>query len=194
MQSYFSGRGRSVLEIICIAGLILCIPVAIFLPGGIPIGGTVAAVLAAILIFRNTAKVKDSEVDIALENLLGDRKILLDPRTTIGTFDLSVTPIIKGKDGKLRTSLYVVSQFAEDAKGLHITVYRVNLLGGTVERHFHDLPPNTPLSLTQTPVQTPVGQRIRSALTSPLIDEEIPVTMEDVNSARLVEWLGTGRK
>ncbi len=194
MQAYFSGRKRSILEVICIAGLVACIPVAVFMPGGIPIGGTVAAVLAVIMIFCHTVKVKDSEVDAALQGLLDDRQISPDPRTTVQTFDLSVAPVIKGKDGRLRTSRYVVSQFVEDADGLHITVYRVDLLAGKSTRTVYDLPPEQGLTLTETPVPTPVGRRMRYALVSPLIDGNIPVTMEDVDSARLVERLCAPRR
>ncbi len=188
MQSYFTKR-RPILEIVCIAGWILCVPVVIFMPGGIPIGMPVAAVLAVIYIIYNGSKVKDSEVDVALENMIAACKLSLDPRTALGCYDLAVAPVVKGKDNKLRTSLYVVSVYEENTDGRTVTVYRFHLLDGTSERKRYTLPPDDCLTLTETSVMTPVGPRTRSALIHPLLDGDIPVTTADLESSRLVEGL-----
>ncbi len=190
LQKYFSKRRQSVVELIFIVLLIACIPVAIFLPGGIPLSIPIASVSAVALVFMQAVKVKDSEVDQLLQGMIGH--IPMDPRYTLKTYDLSVAPAVKGKDGKLRTSRYVVSVFEPMRSGdetRRITVYRVDLLAGDVVRKVHDIPINEALTLSETHVMTAIGRRSRYTLTSPALSEEIPVPMDDIDSAKLVEEL-----
>ncbi len=189
MKGYFSKHRRSVLEIVCIAVIIACVPVAVFLPGGIPLGMPIMGVMAFILIIYNGAKTKDAEVDALLASLLDSHQIPTDPSRTLRVYDLGVCPIVKGKDNRLRTPLYVVSVFDHTEEGLRITVDRVNLLDGTVERNRLTLPADAVLTLTETAVSTPVGKRTRYALTYAPEGVEIPVSVDDIDSSGLVESL-----
>ncbi len=187
LHSYFHRTRSTVVSTVCIVGIVLGVIAFIFLPGGGPIGLPLAVILGIVFIFSQAKQTRDAEVDALLAHLLGDRWADPDPADTIGAYDLSA-PAVKGKDGRLRSTRYVLSRYRPTADGLHISVRRVDLLAETVEAEEHDLPAGA-LTLTETRIPTSVGLKTRSALTAPTLPADIPVTLESVPAAALVERL-----
>ncbi len=187
LQKYFSPKRVPIIEPICIAVIVLAAVAMIALPGGIPLGLPPAVIAAIILIFVNTAKTKDTEIDAVVDAMIQARPTTLDLHNSIGVYDLAVAPVVKGKDGKLRTSRYVLTLFAPDSDGWTVTVYRFDLLTEETTREVYHLPADVRPLLQESHVMTPVGRKSRYALTSSLFSADIPVSMADIDSARFLE-------
>ncbi len=192
MQTYFSRKHLIRAENICIAALVVSALIAIFLPGGIPLGIPIAGVAGIVLIFVRAARVKDAEIDALVETMTAAQLIGTNSPKCIGTYDLSVDPIIKGKDGKLRTSRYVLTVIAEETDAWDLTVYTFDLLTASTAHVVYRIPLSDPPALIETTIMTPVGRRKRSVLCSPVIclpdgtETDIPVTTEDIRSSDLL--------
>ncbi len=187
MEQYFAHR-TPVVEIICYVGFVLCGVAIMFLPGGGPIGLSVAVVLAILLVFVFAARVKDAEVDATVEHLLSEHGVSPDPSTTLACYDLAVCPVIKGRDGKLRTVLYILSRYDRSDEGLRIMTYRVDILAGEMKKDIYHIPTDASIALTEESVMTPNGPRIRYTVTSPAFPP-IPVPAEDYEAAEFVQTI-----
>ncbi len=187
MQKYFAHRAP-IVEIICYIGFAFCAVAAVFLPGGIPIGMSVATVLAVVLIFTTAARVKDAEVDAMVENLLAARGIPSDSGTTLACYDLAAKPVVKGRDGKLRSSVYILSRYDEFDDELRIMTYCVDILAEDVQKEIYHVPADTAITLTEASVMTPNGPRTRYTLTSTAFPP-IPVPAGDYEAAQFLREL-----
>ncbi len=185
MQTYFAHR-TPVVEIICYVGFALCVVAAIFLPGGIPIGMSVATVLAVVLIFTSAARVKDAEVDATVEALFAARGISPDPATTLTCYDLAERPVVKGRDGKLRSPVYVLSRYDTFDDELRIMTYRVDILAEDIQKDIYHLSTDIAISLAEESVMTPNGPRTRYTLTSDMFPA-IPVPAGDYEAAEFIK-------
>ncbi len=185
VEKYFKQKNWSIPEMICIIAIMVAIVfiIAISIPIGVPLGG----VAAVVLIFIKSAKIKDAEVDRALESMLQAHGISLDPQSTVATYDLKETRIVKGRDGKFRSACYVVTTVHLGRDTKEMTVYRIDLLTGRVDRESYELAHTEAVLLQEEAVMTPAGRKTLHFLKNPAFKFPIPVSVNDVDASKLVE-------
>jgi len=185
VEKYFKQKSWSVPELICVFAIIVAIVfiLAISIPIGVPLGG----VAAVALVFIKSAKIKDAEVDRVLNSLIEAHGISLDPQNTIAVYDLKDTRVVKGKDGKLRSNRYVITTVHFGQTRKEMGVYRIELLTGQVTRETYSFAYTDEILLQEEAVMMPVGRRTVHSLISSAFNAPIPILMDDVHMANLVE-------
>lgn len=185
IEKYFKQKNWSIPEIICVIAIIVAVIfiLAISIPIGVPLGG----VAVIVLVFIKSAKIKDAEVDRALNSLIEAHGIPLDPDSVVGTYDLKGTRVVKGKDGKLRSDRYVITAFALEGEVKDLTVYRIQVSTGQVAEETYALHGAEDVSLQEEAIITSAGRKTVYDLVSPAFKAPIPVPMDDVQASRLIE-------
>ena len=139
------------------------------------------------LVFMKSAKIKDEEVDLALDSLIAAHGITIGPESTICVYDLTAPRVIKGKDGKLRSNRYVVSVMTWECDTREIEVYRIEILTGQVIKKKYALTESDDISLQEKPIVTPIGRKTAYFLACSAFDAPIPVSMDDIQASKIVE-------
>ncbi len=185
VEKYFKQKNWSVPEIICIVAMMVAIVfiIAISIPIGVPLGG----VAVIVLVFIKSAKIKDAEVDHALEAILQAHEITLDPQSTIATYDLKGARIVKGRDGKFRSECHVVTVIDLGRETKEITVYRIELLTGRVQQENYTLAYTEAVLLQEEAVMTSSGRKTVRFLINPAFKSPVPVSTDDMDASKLVE-------
>ena len=181
---------ESVLLIIAVLGVIY----ATFFWGGGPIGVPVSVVSAFILVFLKSQKIKDSEVDSQINKLISTHIGDTGLKNIIKCFDLQSEPIRKGKDGKLRSSIYVVSFFKFDKEFAEITVYNLDLLSTTVSKNTYKISNETPVFLQEKTIQVSGNQKTVEYLVCKDVSLNIPVYTNEINASSIIEKLCRNEK
>ena len=163
--------------------------VATFVWGGGPIGIPLLALSVMILIFSRSTRVKDSEIDRIVEKMFSENCKDLDDKNMISAFYLSKESAVKGMDGKTRSPQYVVSYYENVSNGTNITVYCFNLVENTVRKESYFVNANVKLFLEEHTVILSSGRKKVHFLSSNEQGFNIPVTVDDVGSARILEKL-----
>ncbi|MBQ9151424.1 MAG: hypothetical protein IJX72_04170 [Clostridia bacterium] len=186
-EKYFHQKSWSLQEIICIIAIIISAVVATIVPGGIPMGIPIMVVAVIVLVFSKSAKIKDAEIDAELEKLVAAHMDLTGCERVVKCYDLYNQPIVKGKDGGLRSPRYVISVFTFGHEDMEITVYNFDLVSHRVDKRFHKIPKDEEVSLIEEAGSVPGGRKTLQYLEGSSISERIPVCTEDVHSAGIIE-------
>ena len=187
MQKYFYQKKWSLLDIVCIAIAVISIIIATFVWGGGPIGFPLFAVSIVVLICSKSAKTKDSEVDDKINRFITENEIKTDLKNIIETFDLNASPVVKGKDGKLRSSNYVISSFDFCSAHTKIAVHRIDLLTNDVKKETYLISNDETISLIEKTFKTPKGNKKANYLACDTFLCDIPVCTDDINASKIIE-------
>ena len=91
-DKYFHQKDFSVLDIFLLILALGSVIVAIFIPGGMPIGLPVLFICVFAFCVVRSQIIKDSEIDQILENIIQNNQIPLSDSTIVG-FDLKSTVV-----------------------------------------------------------------------------------------------------
>lgn len=186
-QKYFTQKKFSVVDIVCIAVAVVAAIVATFVWGGGPIGIPLLALSLMVLVFSRSTRVKDQEIDRIVQKMFSENCGELDEKKLIQTFYLSEEATVKGNDGKLRSSRYVVTHFETVSDETKITVYYFNILEQTVQKENFTVHKDSETSVNERVLTLASGRKKIHLLSAKDGSFDIPVTIDDVNSARILE-------
>ena len=188
-QKYFAQKKFSVVDFICIAVAIVAAIVATFVWGGGPIGIPLLALSLIVLVFSRSTRVKDSEIDRIVKKMFSENCGELEENKLICTFYLSKESALKGKDGKIRSPQYVVSYYETVESGTNITVFYFNLIENTLVKENFFANDGTKLFLEESTVILSSWRKKMYFLSSNEQGFSIPVSVDDIGSARILEKL-----
>ncbi len=186
VQKYFKQRSWTIPEIAC---LIVAVPSAVcaFIDGlgwfGIPL----ALVSIIALVFLKSLKVKDAEIDGAFDELIGGAMDRATEEGAIKCYDLTDSHIVRGADGKIRTSRRILSVYSFDNTGATVTVYTFDILAGSSERSTHRIPRDASVTLSEEEVMLPGGKQTAQYLvcSGPVL--KIPVSNRELHASEILE-------
>ena len=188
-QKYFTQKNLSAIDIICIAVAVIGAIVATFVWGGGPIGIPMFVFSIMVLVFLRSTRIQDQEIDKLVQKMFSENCGDLEDKNMICTFYLSKENSVKGKDGKLRSPQYVVSYYETLSAETKITVYYFNLIESMVEKENILVSNSTKMHLNEQTLMLSSGRKKIYFLSSNDNSFNIPVTVDDVESARILEKL-----
>lgn len=90
-------------------------------------------------IFSHSSKVKDSEFDELLEDLIRQQEISTDKKLVLRAYDLRVSPIAVGKDMQARSGTFFLSVFDFQKQSCRLDVYEFHLREQTATHREYSL-------------------------------------------------------
>ena len=187
-EKYFCQKSITVIEWVCIAVMVVSAMIATFVWGGGPTGLTLFGISAFLLIISRSSRVKDEEIDNLIKKMLEQNEIDINKKSAISTYDLKNVPTVKGKDGQLRSSNYVVSFFDISNDLLKITTYNFDLVSAEMKKSEYNLTGGYQITLVEEDVI--VGKttsKKANYLISDCFEKAIPVTVDDIDSIALIK-------
>lgn len=128
IEKYFKQKSWSLFEILMIIVIVISAVIATFVWGGGPIGFPLLTTAIIALAVSKSTKIKDSDFDLELNKLVVKQVEMLEEKNAIKCFDLQIQPRVKGKDGKIRSTSYVISTFVWNDASIQLTIYLFDLL------------------------------------------------------------------
>ena len=150
---------------------------------------TELTLLALSLAFSKTQKVKDAEIDSMLNKMIAneiDSDVL---KKSIQSFDLQSQPTKKGKDGKMRSSTYVVTLAEFEKEIAKLTCWRFDLLQENLTKESYTVTIGSGVSLIETSVTVSGSQKEVAFLESDAFTSAIPVEINDIIVDKIVKKL-----
>ena len=193
-QKYFEQRQWSILEIIMVIVIIISAIVATFVWGGGPIGLPLLVISIGVLIFLKSTKIKDDEIDDELNKLLANNFEVIDSKKTIKCFELNGNPVVKGKDGQMRSSVCVVSVFLFNAETTQITSYTFDLLSENVTQKTYTIFGDMKVYLQDKTISVLGADKQVQYLECGDVSMSIPVNTNDIDTHSIVEKLCNDEK
>lgn len=194
IEKYFKQSNWTLFELIMLIVAILSVICITFFYRGIPMGTPPLVVSVSILIFLKSQKIKDAEIDAKINELVFTYVGNEESKNIIKCFDLQSEPIRKGKDGRLRSSIYVVSFFKFDKEFAEITVYNLDLLSTTVNKNIYKISNETPVFLQEKTIQVSGSQKTVEYLVCIDVSLNIPVYTNEINASSIIEKLCRNEK
>lgn len=188
-QKYFEQKNWTVLELILLGVAIIAAGIITFAWHGIPIGTPILIVAVVALAFSKTQKVKDAEIDSMLNKMIAneiDSDVL---KKSIQSFDLQSQPAKKGKDGKMRSSIYVVALTEFEKEIAKLTCWRFDLLQENFTKESYTVTIGSGVSLIETSVTVSGSQKEVAFLESDAFTSAIPVEINDIIVDKIVKKL-----
>ncbi|MBE6566962.1 MAG: hypothetical protein E7659_07675 [Ruminococcaceae bacterium] len=188
-QKYFEQKNWTVLELILLGVAIIAAGIITFAWHGIPIGTPILIVAVVALAFSKTQKVKDAEIDSMLNKMIAneiDSDVL---KKSIQSFDLQSQPAKKGKDGKMRSSTYVVTLTEFEKEIAKLTCWRFDLLQENFTKESYTVTIGSGVSLIETSVTVSGSQKEIAFLESDAFTSAIPVEINDIIVNKIVKKL-----
>ncbi len=187
-EKYFNQKDLNIFDIICIAVMAVSVLVATFVWGGGPTGITLLGISALLFIISRSTRVKDSEIDDLIKKLSEQSEIDASSKNAISAFDLKKLPVVKGKDGTYRSSIYVVSFFDISDDRLKLTVYSIDLISAEVRKNEYNLTGEYRIELAEENIKVNKNTNKKANyLVSDCFERAIPVMLDDIDSSKLIE-------
>ena len=187
-EQYFSQKEWSLLETVLLAVLIIAAIVATFVQGGGPVGIPFFMISAVGLIFCRSAKIKDSEIDRMLQNLLVDNGVERTNNSFSG-YELSNTVVKKRKDGKWISSKYYITNISWlPDKKIALDVYSVDLVSAVVNKEIYTISSDE-LVLVKKRIRVSEGQKSVAYLRLKSSNQLLPITLDDYTTSQLIEQI-----
>lgn len=194
VEKYFKQKNWSLVEIICVVIAVIFAIVATFIDGGGPIGLPLVGLSVIILIICRSTKISDTEIDALLNKLIDDNIDTCESKYVIKAFDLRNCPGTKGKDGKIRSTNYVISCFLFECCETQIVVYRFNLLSNSMQKETYAIPKNEKISLIEESVQIGGIKRTIQYIECKTASLIVPVNSNEMDSFKIIEKLCSNEK
>ncbi|MBQ7392199.1 MAG: hypothetical protein IJV73_05885 [Clostridia bacterium] len=188
-QKYFEQKNWTVLELIFLGIAIIAAFVFTFLRYGIPIGTPFFIVAVAALAFLKTQKIKDAEIDSMLNKMIANS---IEPdvlKKSMKSFDLQAQLTKKGKDGKMRSSAYVVTLVEFEKGTAKSTCWRFDLLQENFAKESYTVTIGSGVSLVEKSVTVSGSQKEVAFLESDAFTSAIPVEVNDITVDKTVKKL-----
>ena len=156
-EKYFTQKKTSALEIAFI--VITAIGAVLFLMNWRYYGVPALAIGVGGLIFTNSAKIKDAEVDELIEKIIIDKRIELQKENVLRAYDAEKEPRVIGKDKTIRTSTYYIAELNYKKAECQITLYEFDLCAMDVSTKKIVLPYECRVELTENEMMTEIGRK-----------------------------------
>lgn len=190
-EKYFVQKNWTVLETICVIVALLFAIVGTFIDGGGPIGLPLAAVALVALIISKTTKISDADIDNLLKSMIEAEVDVKGSKQVISTFDLRSGKIKKGRDGKVRSSSYVMSCFSVVPHATEINVYTIDLISEKTERSRYSISKDASIVLKEDKIKVGDAQKKIQYIESSSPELSLPVNTDDVNECKIIEMICT---
>lgn len=189
VEKYFTQKEWTVIEIICVAFIIIGAILFTFVWNAGPIGIAIFLVALVVLLISKSSKIKAADVDAAKAKLLSDEIINRNSNNCIEMYDPLAEYTKIGKDKVLRSTEYVVSvfDFKNDSTDIHVT--RADLLQGSIEREVFTVTSRDVPELTDEVFTIGGVRKTVQFIKCPPLRLSIPVTTNDIDSSSIVEKL-----
>lgn len=189
VEKYFKQKKWSILEIVCVIAAVAFGFLATFVNDGGPIGLSGFGISIAILIFSKSTKISDTDIDTIIDKLVNDNMDISKSKNLIRVFDLRGKYHIKGKDGKIRSTNYVISTFLFNRDDTHITMYNFDLLSGTTNKEIYVIPIEEKVLFTEDTMQLGgIPQKMQYIECSAVL-MKIPIRTDEIDAYKIVERL-----
>ncbi len=182
-EAYFAQKNYSTFEIVCIAVLTVLGVLGYFFFGWYFVFMPIV-IVGIILAVSRSVRPKDADMDALLQSLIEKSGVQTDEKTTIACYNLTALPVRKGADSKLRTHIYVISNFAFCEDRTDITTYTYDLVAQSFDERKFTIPTDTKLTLGE---QTLAGFAKRAQYLTMPDGSTVAVTTEDINASDLIE-------
>lgn len=186
-SEYFSQKNWTFLEIICVLIIVVFAIVATFIDGGGPIGFPVLILVSVFLIIYKSNKASDTEIDDLIKDLIDKNVEAKDLSQFVCSFDFSNGKCRKGKDGKLRSSIYVMACFSVTSDATQIDVHTIDLIDAKVQVKHYLVPKRDRINLVEKSEEICGVRKTVRSIENNSIGFSIPVTSDDVHSFELIE-------
>lgn len=193
-ERYFTQSNWTIAEIICVTVAVLSLIAATFVDGGGPIGFPLAIVSIIVLIICKTAKIKDAEIDSLLDKIIKDKVEVKESKQVIRAFDLRGCKVKKGKDGKVRSTKYVISCFSPNPRSVEIDVYNIDLISGKVENVRYSIPREESILLAEEKIEIGGARKTIQIMENKESNLSLPVHTDDVDTCKIVEEICANAK
>lgn len=188
-QKYFEQKNWTILELILLGIAIIAAFIFIFAWHGGPIGTPIFVVAVVALVFSKTQKVKDAEIDSVLNKMIAkeiDSEVL---KQSIQSFDLQAQPAKKGKDGKTRSPVYVVTLVEFEKETAKLTCWRFDLLQENFSKESYAVTIGSDVTLVEKSVTVSGSPKEVAFLESDAFTSAIPVEVNDITVDKTVKKL-----
>ena len=178
VEQYFHQRNYSLMEIILLIVMGISVFIMIFVRGGIPMGTPVLLVCIVAFCVLRSFKIKDSDIDQILDNMIQDNSIERS-ENVIECYDLKNALVKKRKEGSIISSKYCITNIKFSSEVIIFTVYKLD------EKDIYNVTSNEKIVLIEEMIKTDVG-----FTEAPYIEfngSTIPVTLKEYNTASLVQ-------
>lgn len=189
MEKYFNQKSWSLFEILMVIVMLIAAIVATFVWGGGPIGFPLLIASIIALAVSKSTKIKDKEFDAELNKLATRNIEELDKKASITCFDLQIQPIVKGKDGKIRSASYVISTFSRNDTLTQIRIYRFDLLSGSCQEEAHTVDQKDEFFLKEEVVLIDGARKPIQYLECASFPLRIPVNTNEMDVCHIIEKL-----
>ena len=156
-EKYFTQKKTSALEIAFI--VITVIGALLFLMNWRYYGVPALAIGVGGLIFTNSAKIKDAEVDELIEKIIIDKRIELQKENILRTYDAEKEPRVIGKDKTIRTATYYIAELNYKKAECQITLHEFDLCAMDVATKKINLPYECHVELVESEMMTEIGRK-----------------------------------
>lgn len=151
-----------------------------------------AVVSIIVLIICRTTKIKDAEIDDLVNKIVEDKVEVKEPKQVISTFDFRGCKVKKGRDGKVRSTKYVISCFSLNPCSVEINAYNIDLVSGEVENVRYSIPRDESILLVEK--RGAIGGKTIQIIENKASNLSLPVNTDDMNAYRIVEEICANEK
>ncbi len=185
-EKYFHQKHLFILEIVSILIAIAGMIIFTFVWGSGPVGIFISAVGIAGFVVCFESRVKDADIEKTIKKIT-EENVTADPSRCIKAFDLKRKLIVKGRDAKLRTDHFYITEIIMNPV-ITVKVWRIDLIENSV--NFSEYPlADAKAHLEEVLVSTKYGNIKTHSLHCPLFDAPLPVTIADYQSNELIKVL-----
>jgi hypothetical protein len=188
-QKYFEQKNWTVLELILLGVAIIAAGIITFAWHGIPIGTPFFVVAVFALLLLKTQKIKDSEIDFMLNKWVAENIENEVLKKCIQGFNLQAHPIKKGKDNKMRSSIYTVTLVEFAKENASLTCWKFDLIKEDLIKENHTVVIGTDISLIEKSITVLGTNKEISFLKSDIFSSDIPVDINDITVDNIVKRL-----
>lgn len=141
---YLAQPPLSLLDMISIGIMVVGFLLLAFVHRGVPVSLGILTIGLLIFIFSRASRISDAAYENEVTRLLRAHDISETESGLLRAYDLSVLPVVKGRDGTWRSGIFVLTRVEVKEGQCHVTWYEADLVARTVKERqiFLDLPAN----------------------------------------------------
>ncbi len=188
-KKYFEQKNWTILELILLGIIIIAAFVFTFVRYGGPVGTPIFIVALAVLVVLKTQKIKDAEIDSMLNKMIANNVEPHALKKSMQSFDLQAQLAKKGKDGKIRSSIYVVTLVEFEKETVNLTCWRFDLLQENFAKESYTVKIGSGVSLVEKSITVSGSQKEIAFLESDAFTSAIPVEVNDITVDKTVKKL-----
>lgn len=188
-EKYLTQKKITPLEIVFIA--LAAIGAILYVARWIYYGVIALAIGIPGLIFTLSVKIKDAEFDALKDRILINKKIELPKENLICGYELESDVIVVGKDKKIRSRYYCISEINYGNSECNVTVHTLDMCEMSAVTNKFSLSYACKAQLEEKDVMTDVGRKKTYHLSVPECDFRIPVSAISIDTDNFIAHFKT---